>query len=353
MLVINPKSRLYRIQTMMQALKVIYQLTPEQVDAFIKSYRIYEADWDHGEAIRGKSHLKYKNVKQAILHWYTVMNQLCAVGEVEKMYIPPTMDATKNIINNQILFEERFCDALQIKSGDKVFELGCGRGRVAAHLASRTGADITAINIDQTQLDDATAFAKKNNLEEQCLFLNADFNDLPFPFKYNTFHAIYEIQALSLSRDLSKLFSELHRIMKPKGRISLLEWVSLPAYDAKNSHHVALMKKIKPLIGAIGTPSPADYENALRDAGFDILVSEDPSLHKSQELLIKQANRYFSKLFSVFSFLASIKLIPAHFVTIFDKLSQDVDALCEADRLGLVTMCYHIVAEKKRKRKAK
>lgn len=348
MLAINPNSSVYRLQTMMHSFKVIYSLTPKQVNAFMKSYEIYEADWDHGEAIRGKSKVDYQDVKQNILSWYEVMNQLCAVGEVEKMYIPPTMDATKNIINNQILFEERFCDAIRMKAGDKAFELGCGRGRVAAHLASRSGADITAINIDETQLQEAVAFAKKNNLEKQCHFMNADFNDLPFPFADNTFDCVYEIQALSLSRDLHKLFTELHRIMKPNGRISLLEWVRLPAYDPANPHHLALMKKVKPLIGAIGTPSPAEYESALRDAGFKIVVSEDPSLHQTQEPLIKQANHYFGKIFSFISFLVMIKVLPAHFVTIFDKLSQDVDALCEADRLGLVTMCYHIVAENKK-----
>lgn len=348
MLAINPNSSLYRLQTMMHSFKVIYNLTPKQVKAFIKSYDIYEADWDHGQAYRGESKVAYQDVKQNILDWYKVMNQLCAVGEVEKMYIPPTMDATKNIINNQLLFEAHFCKSLEMKPGDKAFELGCGRGRVAAHLASISGADITAINIDQTQLDDAVAFSKKNDLDKQCHFLNADFNDLPFPFENNSFDCMYEIQALSLSRDLNKLFAELHRMMKPKGRISLLEWVRLPAYDPQNPHHVALMKKVKPLIGAIGTPSPAEYEAALSDAGFQVLVSEDPSLNQTQEPLIMQANRYFSKIVPLVSFLVMIKILPVHFVTLFDKLSQDVDALCEADRLGLVTMCYHIVAEKKK-----
>ena len=233
-----------------------------------------------------------------------------------------------------------------MKPGKKILELGCGRGRVAAHLASISGADITAINIDQTQLDDAIAFSKKNNLDKQCHFLNADFNDLPFSFKENSFDGMYEIQALSLSRDLNKLFSELHRIMKPKGKISLLEWVRLPAYDPENPHHVELMKKVKPLIGAIGTPSPTEYEDALRDAGFKVLVSHDPSVNQTQEPLINQASYYFNKIFPFISFLVMIKVLPMHFVTLFNKLSQDVEALCEADRLGLVTMCYQLVAEK-------
>ena|SRR3990167_553216 len=347
MMAINPNARLYRLQTMMHSFRAIYSLTPEQVQAFMKAYDIYETEWDHGQAVRGKTKVDYQDVKQNILSWYEVMNHLCAVGEVEKMYIPPSMDLSKNIINNQLLFEAHFCQSIGMKRGSKVFELGCGRGRVAAHLASISGADITGINIDQTQLDDALAFSNKNDLTKQCHFLNADFNDLPFPFKDNSFDCMYEIQALSLSRDLNKLFVELHRMMKPKGRLSLLEWVRLPAYDAHNSHHVELMKKVKPLIGAIGTPSPAEYEAALCDAGFKVIVSQDPSVNQTQEPLINQASYYFNKIVPFISFLVMIKVLPIHFVTLFNKLSQDVEALCEADRLGLVTTCYHIVAEKK------
>src|SRR3990167_2178153 len=221
MMAINPNASFYRLQTMMHSFKVIYRLTPEQVDAFMKAYDIYETEWDHGQAVRGKTKVNYQEVKQNILSWYEVMNHLCAVGEVEKMYIPPSMDVSKNIIKNQLLFEAHFCQLIGMKPKDNVLELGCGRGRVAAHLASISGANITGINIDQTQLNDAIAFAKKNNLDKQCRFRNADFNELPFPFKDNSFDCMYEIQALSLSRDLNKLFVELHRMMKPKGRLSL------------------------------------------------------------------------------------------------------------------------------------
>lgn len=343
---LSPNSTLYRLVTIWNSFKALYQLSPQKVEAFLEAYNLYHCDWVHGQAMDDSKSIAYEEVKQKLISWYEVINHLCAIGQVEKMYIPPTLDLAKNVINNQILFERNFVHLLGMKENDKVFELGCGKGRVAMHLASLTGAQITGINIDQSQLDNAIAFAKKQNLSQQCHFINADFNDLPLAFDDNNFDCIYEIQARSLCRDLSKLFSELHRILKPGGKISLLEWVRLPGYDAQNPHHRELMQKIKPLIGAIGTPSPEEYQLVLQNAGFKVLLSEDPSINKSQEPLINKAGSNYDKLSPIVKFLVKINLLPNHFNLLLDRLSQDVEALCEADRLGLVTMSYHFIAQK-------
>lgn len=343
---LNPNSKKYRLLTSWKAIKALYHLSAPQVEAFVDAYDVYDCDWERGEAIHDAQKIQYKDVKQKILDWYGVINHLCAVGEVEKMYIPPTLNAKKNIISNQIAYEEQFSTLLEMKKGDRVFELGCGKGRVAAHLASISGAHVTGINIDQGQLNSAIDFAKANQISEQCQFINADFNDLPFAFEDNTFDCIYEIQALSLSRNLEKLFRELHRMLKPGGKLALTEWVKLPGYDAKNPHHQALMKQIKPLVGAIGTPSIEEYEDALTKAGFKVIISRNPSVDGEQEPLIRQASRFFDRLYPLFQVLTFIKILPKHFLTLFERLGRNTEALCEADKLGLITMSYQFIAEK-------
>jgi sterol 24-C-methyltransferase len=343
---LNPKYLLYRCSTIARSFKALYCLPPQQVDSFIKSYTIYDCDWVQGQAIKNSQVIDYPEVKENILNWYGVLNHLCAIGEVEKMYIPPALDLTKGIIENQLLFEKKFSQQLEMKAGDKVLELGCGRGRVAAHLASYTGSDITGINIDQGQLDNAIAFANKQGLSNQCHFLNHDFNDLPLPFKDNSFDCAYEIQAISLSKDLEKLFKELYRVLKPSGKFSLLEWVRFPNYNPNDLHHIDLMRRIKPFIGAIGTPSPAELEDFLYKAGFKVLVSEEPSINKHQGPLINKAGRYFDIVSAVIKGLVSLKLFPKHFMVLFDRLRQDGQALREAEQKRLVTTSYHIIAQK-------
>ena len=131
--------------------------------------------------------------------------------------------------------------AISLKSGDRVLELGCGRGRVAAHIAQLSAARITATNIDPTQLALARAFNSEQGLHNE--FLQSNFNELPLPFADESFDAFYQIQVLSLCPDLTKLFKELFRVLKPGARLSLLDWVSLPDYDPRNPEHAGLMRQ--------------------------------------------------------------------------------------------------------------
>lgn len=336
----------YRISTILRSGFALYRLSPQEVNAFVKSYDIYDCDWVDGKAVKDSKVIEYDTVIENILNYYRVINHLCAIGDVEKMYIPPVMDPTKGIIANQNLFEEKFSRQLGMKAEDNVLEMGCGRGRVAAHLASFSGAKITGFNIDTGQLDNAVWYAQKKGLSEQCTFLYHDVNDIPFPFPDSSFDSAYEIQVLSYSKDLDKLFKELYRVLKPGAKLSILDWVSLPNYDPNNPYHRDLMKRIKPLIGAIGTPTPKEYETALQKAGFKVLLSEEPSVDHNQDALVDNASNQYSNISKLIHFLRRIKVIPEHFITIFDRLTQDGEALFEAEEKGLVTTSYHIVAQK-------
>src|SRR3990167_4511854 len=105
MMTLNPNSATYRLATTWRALKAIYHLSAKDVDAFVKSYDIYDCNWEKGEAVNQSKKVSYQDVKRNILSWYTVINHLCAVGEVEKMYIPPTLNPNQNIIQNQLAYE--------------------------------------------------------------------------------------------------------------------------------------------------------------------------------------------------------------------------------------------------------
>jgi sterol 24-C-methyltransferase len=339
-------ARLQRFSTILRSFKIIYQLSPQQVDNFIKAYEIYECDWVSGQAIRNSKTIEYDEISKNILNWYSVLNHMCSLGFVEKMYIPPTLDLSANIIKNQLLYERQFSKWLDMKANDQVLELGCGRGRITAHLAAITGAHITGINIDQSQLESAEQFAKKNNLLQQCRFMKVDFNHLPLPFPDNHFDCVYEVQALSLSRDLEKLFRELCRVIKPGGKLGICsEWIRLPKYNPDNPHHRELMRRAKIQAGAIGSPSSQEYEMALNRAGFTVLLSQDPSLRKSQPL-VHQAGHSFERFLPMLRFLVKINMFPKHFITLFDYLGKNTAALLEAENLDLLSMSYHLTAQK-------
>jgi len=339
---------LYRLSTILKSIKTLYTLSPEKIDAFLNSYDIYDHDWANEEHLVQKMGVNYyEEVKRKLVDYYCVLNHLCAIGHVEKMYIPPAMDLSVGILENQTLFERKMSQDLAVGKGSKVLDIGCGRGRIASHIASLTGAEVTGINIDPDQLESAQQFALRNGLSNQCQFKWGDLNEIPFSFPDQTFDALYHVQVFSLSKDLLKLFKEMNRIMKPGARFVCLDWVSLSNYDPKDPDHAALMKRIKPLIGAIGTPSAEEYVKLLKKAGFKIITSENASIDGLQAPLIENADRFFTRATKAIKFLVRWKILPAHFKALFDRLTKDGEAFVTADRLRLVTTSHYIVAQKK------
>ena len=263
------------------------------------------------------------------------------------MYIPPVKDPAQSILANQVLFEHKMSRDLGVKQGDKVLDIGCGRGRVASHIASSTGAEVVGMNLDPHQVESARRFALGTGLERQCLFQVADLNDAPLPFADRSFDAIYEIQAFSYARRLDRLCEELYRILKPGGKLACLDWVRLPNYDATNARHLELMSRIKPLIGAIGTPSVSGYVDCLSKAKFKVCTSENASLDGLQAPLIEQADRFYTRVARVIELLVQTRVLPRHFKVLFDRLTKDGEAFVAADRERLVTTSYYLVALKR------
>ena len=289
-----------------------------------------------------------QEIQKKLVDYYSVLNHLCSVGQVEKMYIPPAIDLSGSLITNQKLFEKMMCDDLGLARGKRVLDVGCGRGRVASHMAQMSGANVVGMNIDPDQLASARKFALGHGLANRCEFLKGDINQIPYAFPDESFDHVYEIQCIfSLSKDLGKTLKEIHRLLKPGGKFACLEWASLDKYDPKNSHHVSLMKRIKPLIGAIGTHSVEGCVRLLEDAGFTILKNENASVGGYQAPLIENADKFFTRVTRAINFFVGCKILPPHFKALFDRLTKDGEAFIEADRLGLVTTSHYFLAQKK------
>ena len=334
-----------RTATFWASFKYLYALSEREVEAFMDSYVIYGLDWaNEDEMIAALGPDYQQRVGSCLKAYYGVLNHLCALGDVEKMYIPPLMDKKATVLDNQLLYEESIARHVALKPGDHVLDLGCGRGRVAAHIARVSGARVTGVNIDPNQIDQARAFNAEQRLPNS--FREWDQNDLPLPFADSSFDAFYEIQALSMCRDHGSLFKEVFRVLRPGARFSLLDWVSLAAYDPGNLDHTDLMRRVKPLIGAIGTPTPASLEAALKGAGFEIVRSDNASVDGLQAPLIDKVDIYFRTLRQAILGLVKLHILPRHFKPLIDRLCLDGQAFVKMDEMRLTTTSYRIIALK-------
>ncbi|TPX13065.1 uncharacterized protein E0L32_006491 [Thyridium curvatum] len=334
-----------RSQTFWTSFRYLCNLTQKQVDDFMASYVIYNLDWaDEKQMVAALGPDYQQKVGDSLRAYYGVLNHLCACGSVEKMYIPPLMDKRASVLDNQLLYEESIARDIGLKASDEVLDLGCGRGRVAAHMATYSGAKVTGLNIDPNQLAQARSFNDEQGLSNS--FVEADQNNLPLPFDDDKFDAFYEIQALSLCKDLTALFKEVYRVLKPGAKFSLLDWVSLPAYDPTNAEHAELMRRVKPLIGAVGTPTPASLEQALQSAGFRVLKSDNASVGGLQAPLIDKVDIYFRALRQLILGLVRVHALPKHFKTLINRFCLDGQAFVKMDNMRLISTSYRIIAEK-------
>jgi hypothetical protein len=83
-----------------------------------------------------------------------------------------------------------------------------------------------------------------------------------------------------------------------------------------------------------------------KEAGFKIIKAEEPSATKTDTVNIEKASQEFGFIHKTINFLVKVRILPKHFITLLEQLSQNVDAFIEVDRRGLATTNYHIVAEK-------
>ncbi|KAH7159780.1 S-adenosyl-L-methionine-dependent methyltransferase [Dactylonectria estremocensis] len=338
---VSPK----RWKTFLKAFKHIYNLTPKEVDDFMASYEIYNLDWANTDQMLAAFGPNYQErVGDCLRAYYSVLNHLCSLGDVEKMYIPPLMDMKASVLENQLLNEEDIAHEIGLGPGMRVLDLGCGRGRVAAHMTSISGVQIVGLNIDSNQIAQAREFNSALGFGNQ--FVVHDQNDLPLPFADESFDAFYEIQALSLCKDPSLLFKEVYRVLKPGAKFLLLDWVSLPAYNPENPKHTGLMRRVKPLIGAVGTPTPASLEKALKNAGLVVGKSDNPSINGLQAPLIDKVDIYFRSMRHIIHGLTKVHVLPQHFTTLIDRFCLDGQAFVEMDNLRLITTTYRIAAQK-------
>lgn len=345
--VVDRSASTKRSKTFWTSFKYLNNLSDKQVDDFMASYVIYNLDWENEPEMVAALGPDYKHkVGDSLRAYYGVMNHLCALGDVEKMYIPPLMDKHVSVLDNQLLYEESIARDLDLKPGDRVLDIGCGRGRVAAHMAKFSGARVTGINIDPDQIAQARSFNAEQGLQNQ--FVERDQNNLPLPFDDASFDAFYQIQAFSLCKDLPTMFKEIYRVLKPGAKFSMLDWVSLPGFDPTNAEHAELMRRVKPLIGAVGTPTPAGLERALADAGFRVTRSDNASVGGDglQAPLIDKVDIYFRAVRQMILGLVRVHVLPKHFKTLINRLCLDGQAFVKMDRMRLISTSYRIIAEK-------
>lgn len=330
------------------ALRSIWKLlflSKEHQKRFFDSYDVFSMEWEERLADNPED---FRETSRKVADWYSVVNLLCSIGQIEKMYIPPRLEAGKSVHHNQLLYERMLAEDLRVGPGDTVLELGCGRGRVAHHVHSLTGAALVGFNVDKTQIESANDFARRRRIDGACRFHVRDLNDVPYPLEDGSVAAVYEIGAICYSTDLSRLFEDVHRILRPGGRLSLLDICMSDRYDPTDPEHVRLLRQTKPVTGLLRALHWDDYLRAFDSSGLKVVRNENPSIDGLMVPMIEYLNKYFNIARRGVNVGTRLRVLPSHLSKLLTKFNEGGEAFTAFDRGRLGTIAQYIVVEKPR-----
>ena len=154
---------------------------------------------------------------------------------------------------------------LSVKLGEKILDVGCGVGFLSHEIAILTGGSGQVCGVDKN-LEMIRHANKRCESLQNAEFSEANAEDLPFPEE--SFDAACCTQVLLYVNDVAQVLLEIKRILKPTGRIIIVEtdWRGV----VLNSDYDSITRKIFSAWDAtVPSPNlPVRLGSLLLDNGF-------------------------------------------------------------------------------------
>ena len=157
---------------------------------------------------------------------------------------------------------------LELTSNSSVLEIGCGSGRYALYVAEVTGCRVVGLDLNSEGIRNASALAERQNLSSQVHFQQCDVSR-PLPFADATFDAVYSNDVLCHIPGRLALLSELHRVLKPGGRMIFSDALVVGGI-LSNEELVA-----RSSIGYYLFAPPGENEKLIQAVGFQLMGVTD------------------------------------------------------------------------------
>ena len=149
--------------------------------------------------------------------------------------------------------------------GLRALDLATGTGDIAYALA-RAGAHVVGLDITPRMIELATA--KSRGHQGACVFVIGDMIDLPFPDR--SFDVVTTGYGLRNVVDLPRALAEIHRVLKPGGRLCSLDF-DRPEGRLKRTVYLAHLTAVGSSLGWVLHRDPDTYryipESIRRDPG--------------------------------------------------------------------------------------
>lgn len=158
---------------------------------------------------------------------------------------------------------DQFCDWLGIQAGERVLEVACGSGGIAARIAETRGVKVVGTDINALAIKAAKERPATSPRGGALEFMTADA-DGPLPFPDGSFDALLCNDAINHFKDRPGLFREWGRVLRPGGRCLFSDPVVMSGFVSNAE------LAVRSSIGYFTFSVPGANEAALEAAGFRV-----------------------------------------------------------------------------------
>jgi len=201
----------YRTKTALIGLKRLATLPEEDKQACVDAYKFFQR-MQAGEKTETEDETK------AVADYYKVLNNMLSIFDLEKLYLPPLLNESAGLYDNQLLCEQYVLKELNLENPEEshLLDMGCGRGRIAHYFATLTGGQVSGYNIDSNQIENANDWAAKCEMSDRLHFKVGDHHK-PLEYESGIFDGCFSFQAVwpfFQKEELAKHASEMYRVLK-------------------------------------------------------------------------------------------------------------------------------------------
>lgn len=107
-----------------------------------------------------------------------------------------------------------------LNASRRVLEIGSNTGFTSVNLSLLTGCGVVGVDVNETSITEARAYAKAQRVHERVAFLKADA--IKLPFEDNAFDLVWCSNVTSFISDKEKAVSEYLCVLKPGGILAVV-----------------------------------------------------------------------------------------------------------------------------------